>query len=62
MTSGVPQSSVLEPLLFILFVNDISDLVNLKIKMFADNIKIYTPVTSFIDALSFQNDLNKLCG
>ena len=30
--------------------------------MFADNIKIYTQVLSFSDALSFQNDLDKLCG
>ena len=60
--SGVPQGSVLRPLLFILYVNDIPDLVDSKIKVFADNIKIYTQVTSFSDALSFQNDLDKLCG
>ena len=30
--------------------------------MFANDIKIYTQVTSFSDALSFQNDLDKLCG
>ena len=57
-----PTSSVLGPLLFILHVNDIPDLVNSKIKMFADDIKIYTQIRSFSDALSFQNDLDKLCG
>ena len=50
------------PLLFILYVNNVPDLVDFKIKMFADDIKIYTQVTSFSDALSFQNDLDKLCG
>ena len=30
--------------------------------MFADDIKIYTQIRSFSDALSFQNDLDKLCG
>ena len=30
--------------------------------MFADDIKIYRQITSFRDALSFQNDLHKLCG
>ena len=30
--------------------------------MFADDIKIYRQITSFRDALSFQNDLDKLCG
>ena len=59
---GVTQGSVLGPLLFILYVNDIPDLVDSKIKMFADDIKIYTQVTSFSDPLSFQNDLDKLCG
>ena len=57
--SGVLQGPVLGPLLFILYVNDIPDLVNSKVKMFADDIKIYT---SFSDALSFQNDLDRLCG
>ena len=42
VVSGVPQGSVLGPLLFILYVNDIPDLVNSKVKMFADDIKIYT--------------------
>ena len=60
--SGVPQGSALGPLLFILYVNDIPDLVDSKIKMLADDIKIYTQVTSFSDALSFQNDLDKVCG
>ena len=44
------------------YVNDIPDLVNSKVKMIADDIKIYTQTTSFSDALSFQNDLDKLCG
>ncbi|XP_065896425.1 uncharacterized protein [Dysidea avara] len=44
-----------------LYVNDIPDLVESKIKMFADNIKIYKQITSFGDALSLQNDLDKLC-
>ena len=60
--SGVLQGSVLRPLLFILYVNDIPDLVDSKIKMFTDDIKIYTQATSLSDAISFQNYLDKLCG
>ena len=30
--------------------------------MFADDIKIHTQITSYSDTLSFQNDLDKLCG
>ena len=56
------QAESERPLLFILYVNDIPDLVDCKIKMFADAIKIYRQITSFRDALSFQKDLDKLCG
>ena len=44
--SGVPQGSVLGPLLFILYVNDIPDLVHCNIKMFADDTKLFTSVRS----------------
>ena len=60
--SGVPQGSVLGPLLFILYVNDIPDLVNSNVKMFADDFCIHTQIISFSDVLSFQNGLDKLCG
>ena len=50
--SGVPQGSVLGSLLFILYANDIPDLVDSNIKMFADDIKIYSQITSSSNALS----------
>ena len=51
VTSGVPQGSVLGPLLFNLFINDIADFFDkCKIKMFADDLKLYTELS--VDSIS----------
>ena len=41
VVSGVPQGSVLDPLLFIIYLNDIDDCVAGRILKFADDTKIY---------------------
>ena len=58
--SGVPQGSVLGPLLFILYVNDIPDLVHCNIKMFADDIKVFTHVRSQEDQEHLQCNIATL--
>ena len=60
VTSGVPQGSVLGPTLFILYVNELPSLVRSKIKMFADDTKLYGPVRNHADARIIQDDLNIL--
>lgn len=39
--SGVPQGSVLKPYLFLVYINDLPDLVKCKTRIFADDIIIY---------------------
>jgi len=60
--SGVPQGSVLGPLLFLIFVQDLPDWVKNSLKMFADDTKIWTMIASQDDADSLQHDLDRLVG
>lgn len=57
--SGVPQGSHLGPLLFLVFINDIVDVLQYsKCLMYADDIKIFRPIDSVCDAIHLQYDLD----
>ena len=60
VTSGVPQGSVLGPILFLLYINDINENVQSSIRLFADDSIIYRKINSNIDHQILQTDLAEL--
>ena len=58
--SGVPQGSVLGPILFLIFINDLPDNLNSKARMFADDCIVYREIKSNKDQLTLQEDLDTL--
>ena len=60
VSSGVPQGSILGPLLFFLYVNDLLDSVKAMTKIFADDTKLCSNISTLADCEALQDDLNKL--
>ena len=58
--SGVPQGTVLGPLLFLCHINDLPECVKSQVRLFADDCLLYRTIRSFQDHIALQNDLNEL--
>ena len=60
VTSGVPQGSILGPLLFTLYINDIDTGLRNRVLKFADDTKMWGRVSSREDILQMHDDLERL--
>ena len=60
--SGVPQGSILGPLLFVLFIDDICEMISegTELALYADDTKIWREILCDNDQIVLQNDINSL--
>ena len=60
VTNGIPQGSVLGPILFVLYINDLPENIVSNVYIFADDTKVFKTINHPDDQHTLQNDLDYL--
>ncbi|CAG2233528.1 unnamed protein product [Mytilus edulis] len=60
VTSGIPHSSVLGPILFVIYINDLQETLDSYCYMFADDTKVFRPIPTTDDNDALHTDLSHL--
>ena len=58
--SRIPQGSIIGPLTFLLFVNDLPSTTKSDVMLFADDTKLWRLIRDDTDVLALQNDINRI--
>ena len=58
VTSGIPQGSVLGPILFVIFINDLPEVIQTAVRLYADDSKLLGRVKSVEHVNKLQSSLN----
>ena len=57
VSSEVPQGTVLGPLMFLIYINDITENISSQLRLFADDCLLYCAIKTEQDSILFQQDL-----